>query len=89
VLYLDGVGPDYRDLLPTHRRHREICRGCAEGGVRLLATMGCPCLIRSHQVIMGRRNGVLSGRVPVFDALQMKFVEIMVEVSRIGNPLPS
>jgi molybdopterin/thiamine biosynthesis adenylyltransferase/rhodanese-related sulfurtransferase len=88
VFNLDGVGPDYRDLLPTPPPPGDV-PSCAEGGVLgvLPGTMGCLQATEAIKIIMGRRDGVLSGRVLVFDALQMKFSEIGLRVSPDREPI--
>lgn len=88
VFNLDGVGPDYRDLLPTPPPPGDV-PSCAEGGVLgvLPGTMGCLQATEAIKIIMGRREGVLSGRVLVFDALRMKFSEIGLSVSPDREPI--
>jgi molybdopterin/thiamine biosynthesis adenylyltransferase/rhodanese-related sulfurtransferase len=88
VFNLDGVGPDYRDLLPTPPPPGDV-PSCAEGGVLgvLPGTMGCLQATEAIKIIMGRRDGVLSGRVLVFDALRMKFSEIGLSVSPDREPI--
>jgi molybdopterin/thiamine biosynthesis adenylyltransferase/rhodanese-related sulfurtransferase len=88
VFNLDGVGPDYRDLLPTPPPPGDV-PSCAEGGVLgvLPGTMGCLQATEAIKIIMGRRDGVLSGRVLVFDALQMKFNEIGLSKSPDREPI--
>jgi molybdopterin/thiamine biosynthesis adenylyltransferase/rhodanese-related sulfurtransferase len=88
VFNLDGVGPDYRDLLPTPPPPGDV-PSCAEGGVLgvLPGTMGCLQATEAIKIIMGRREGVLSGRVLVFDALAMKFSEIGLKRSPDREPI--
>jgi molybdopterin/thiamine biosynthesis adenylyltransferase/rhodanese-related sulfurtransferase len=70
-------GPDYRDLLPTPPPPGDV-PSCAEGGVLgvLPGTMGCLQATETLKVILGKTNGILSGRVLVFDAMAMKFSEM-------------
>lgn len=77
VFNLNGEGPTYRDLLPTPPPPGEV-PSCAEGGVLgvLPGTMGCLQAIEAIKYILGRKDGLLSGRVLVFDAMAMKFSEI-------------
>jgi adenylyltransferase/sulfurtransferase len=77
VFNLDGAGPDYRDLLPSPPPPGDV-PSCAEGGVLgvLPGTMGCLQATEAIKILLGRRDGVLSGRVLVFDAMQMKFSEV-------------
>jgi adenylyltransferase/sulfurtransferase len=77
VFNLDGQGPTYRDLLPVPPPPGDV-PSCAEGGVLgvLPGTMGCLQATEVIKVLLGRREGVLSGRVLVFDALAMKFSEV-------------
>lgn len=80
VFNLDGKGPDYRDLLPVPPPPGDV-PSCAEGGVLgvLPGTMGCLQATEAIKYILGRRDGLLSGRVLAFDALQMKFTQINLE----------
>ena len=77
VFNLDGKGPTYRDLLPTPPPPGDV-PSCAEGGVLgvLPGTMGCLQATEAIKYILGRREGLVSGRVLVFDAMAMKFSEI-------------
>jgi rhodanese-related sulfurtransferase len=79
VFNFDG-GPDYRDLLPTPPPPGDV-PSCAEGGVLgvLPGTMGCLQATEALKYLLRRREGLLSGRVLVFDALQMKFSQIGLE----------
>jgi molybdopterin/thiamine biosynthesis adenylyltransferase/rhodanese-related sulfurtransferase len=88
VFNLDGVGPDYRDLLPTPPPPGDV-PSCAEGGVLgvLPGTMGCLQATEAIKILLGKRDGVLSGRVLVFDALQMKFNEIGLSKSPDREPI--
>jgi len=74
---LDGTGPTYRDLLPTPPPPGDV-PSCAEGGVLgvLPGTMGCLQATEAIKFILGKREGLVSGRVLVFDAMAMKFSEI-------------
>ena len=77
VFNLDGKGPTYRDLLPEPPPPGDV-PSCAEGGVLgvLPGTMGCLQATEAIKYILGRREGLVSGRVLVFDAMAMKFSEI-------------
>jgi sulfur-carrier protein adenylyltransferase/sulfurtransferase len=77
VFNLNANAPDYRDLLPTPPPPGDV-PSCAEGGVLgvLPGTMGCLQATEAIKLILGRREGLLSGRVLVFDAMAMKFSEI-------------
>lgn len=77
VFNLDGQGPTYRDLLPVPPPPGDV-PSCAEGGVLgvLPGTMGCLQATEVIKILLGRRDGVLSGRIMVFDALAMKFSEV-------------
>jgi adenylyltransferase/sulfurtransferase len=74
---LDGVGPTYRDLLPTPPPPGDV-PSCAEGGVLgvLPGTMGCLQATEVIKYILGRKEGLASGRVVVFDAMAMKFSDV-------------
>jgi len=69
--------PDYRDLLPTPPPPGDV-PSCAEGGVLgvLPGTMGCLQATEGIKLILGRTEGLLVGRVLVFDAMAMKFSEM-------------
>lgn len=88
VFNLDGVGPDYRDLLPTPPPPGDV-PSCAEGGVLgvLPGTMGCLQATEIIKYILGRREGLVSGRVMTFDALKMKFGEIHLEKTPGSEPI--
>jgi adenylyltransferase/sulfurtransferase len=77
VFNLDGEGPTYRDMLPVPPPPGDV-PSCAEGGVLgvLPGTMGCLQANEAIKYILGRRQGLASGRVIVFDALKMKFSEV-------------
>ena len=68
--------PDYRDLLPTPPPPGDV-PSCAEGGVLgvLPGTMGCLQATEAIKLILGKGD-LLTGRVLVFDALQLKFSEV-------------
>lgn len=68
-------GPTYRDLLPTPPPPGDV-PSCAEGGVLgvLPGTMGCLQATEAIKIVLNKPN-ICSGRVLVFDALQMKFGE--------------
>ncbi|KAL7546588.1 hypothetical protein ACHAWF_009920 [Thalassiosira exigua] len=72
-----GGGPDYRDLLPTPPPPGDV-PSCAEGGVLgvLPGTMGCLQATEAIKVLLGMDEGLLVGRVLVFDAIKMKFHEV-------------
>jgi adenylyltransferase/sulfurtransferase len=74
---LDGNGPTYRDLLPTPPPPGDV-PSCAEGGVLgvLPGTMGCLQATEVIKYILGKRDGLASGRVVVFDAMKMKFSDV-------------
>jgi sulfur-carrier protein adenylyltransferase/sulfurtransferase len=73
-LYKDA--PDYRDLLPVPPAPGNV-PSCAEGGVLgvLPGTMGCLQATEAIKLILGRTDGLLSGRVLRFDAMAMEFRE--------------
>eukprot|EP00544_Gedaniella_sp_CCMP2646_P007825 CAMPEP_0202481220 /NCGR_PEP_ID=MMETSP1361-20130828/892_1 /ASSEMBLY_ACC=CAM_ASM_000849 /TAXON_ID=210615 /ORGANISM="Staurosira complex sp., Strain CCMP2646" /LENGTH=401 /DNA_ID=CAMNT_0049108719 /DNA_START=192 /DNA_END=1394 /DNA_ORIENTATION=- len=74
---LDGGGPTYRDLLPTPPPPGDV-PSCAEGGVLgvLPGTMGCLQATEVIKYILGKKDGLASGRVVVFDAMKMKFSDV-------------
>jgi len=89
VFNLDGTGPDYRDLLPTPPSPGDV-PSCAEGGVLgvLPGTMGCLQATEAIKILLGRRDqGLLSGRVLVFDALKMKFSEVGLQKTPGREPI--
>jgi sulfur-carrier protein adenylyltransferase/sulfurtransferase len=69
VFNLHGTGPTYRDLLPTPPPPGDV-PSCAEGGVLgvLPGTMGCLQATEAIKYLLGHTQGLLSGRVLVFDA---------------------
>lgn len=69
-------GPDYRDLLPTPPPPGDV-PSCAEGGVLgvLPGTMGCLQATEAIKLIIDKGD-VCSGRILVFDALQMTFNQV-------------
>lgn len=77
VFNLDGTGPDYRDMLPEPPPPGDV-PSCAEGGVLgvLPGTMGCLQATETIKILLGRKEGLLSGRVLAFDAMKMKFSEL-------------
>ena len=82
------LGPDYRDLLPTPPPPGDV-PSCAEGGVLgvLPGTMGCLQATETLKILLGNHNdGILSGRVLIFDALQMKFSEIKLQRNSQNRP---
>ena len=88
VFNLDGKGPTYRDLLPTPPPPGDV-PSCAEGGVLgvLPGTMGCLQATEAIKYILGRRKGLVSGRVLVFDAMAMKFSEIGLPKTNDREPI--
>jgi len=77
--YPPGIGPTYRDLLPTPPPPGDV-PSCAEGGVLgvLPGTMGCLQATEVIKIILHRSTDdeICTGRVLVFDALKMKFHQI-------------
>ncbi|KAL7549005.1 hypothetical protein ACHAWF_013758, partial [Thalassiosira exigua] len=69
-------GPDYRDLLPTTPPPGDV-PSCAKGGVLgvLPGMLGCFQATEAIKVLLGVDEGLLVGRVLVFDTIQMKFGE--------------
>lgn len=88
VFNLDGKGPTYRDLLPTPPPPGDV-PSCAEGGVLgvLPGSMGCLQATEAIKYILGRKEGLLSGRVLVFDAMSMKFSEVGLQKSEDRKPI--
>lgn len=88
VFNLDSSSPDYRDLLPTPPPPGDV-PSCAEGGVLgvLPGTMGCLQATEAIKLILGRKEGLLSSRVLVFDAMAMKFSEIGLRRSADREPV--
>jgi adenylyltransferase/sulfurtransferase len=76
VFNLDGKGPTYRDLLPDPPPPGDV-PSCAEGGVLgvLPGTMGCLQANEALKYFLGKKEGLASGRVIVFDAMRMQFSE--------------
>jgi sulfur-carrier protein adenylyltransferase/sulfurtransferase len=76
VFNLNQNAPDYRDLLPVPPLPGNV-PSCAEGGVLgvLPGTMGCLQATEAIKLILGRTEGLLSGRVLRFDAMSMTFSE--------------
>jgi len=70
-------GPTYRDMMPTPPPPGDV-PSCAEGGVLgvLPGTMGCLQATEVMKIILGKDVGLLSGRILVYDALDMKFSEV-------------
>eukprot|EP00527_Entomoneis_sp_CCMP2396_P004326 CAMPEP_0198140276 /NCGR_PEP_ID=MMETSP1443-20131203/3460_1 /TAXON_ID=186043 /ORGANISM="Entomoneis sp., Strain CCMP2396" /LENGTH=502 /DNA_ID=CAMNT_0043802649 /DNA_START=54 /DNA_END=1562 /DNA_ORIENTATION=+ len=82
-------GPDYRDLLPTPPPPGDV-PSCAEGGVLgvLPGTMGCLQATEAIKLLLGRNEKeICSGRVLVFDALQMKFSQVGLSRSLDRTPI--
>jgi sulfur-carrier protein adenylyltransferase/sulfurtransferase len=77
VFNLNGQGPTYRDLLPEPPPPGDV-PSCAEGGVLgvLPGTMGCLQATEVIKYILGKTEGLASGRIIVFDAMTMTFSEI-------------
>lgn len=76
--YPVNVGPTYRDMMPEPPPPGDV-PSCAEGGVLgvLPGTMGCLQATEVLKVILKKDvNGILSGRVMVYEALPMKFSEV-------------
>lgn len=76
--YPPGIGPTYRDMLPTPPPPGDV-PSCAEGGVLgvLPGTMGCLQATEVLKVLLGRSaSEICCGRVLTFDAMKMKFGEI-------------
>lgn len=69
-------GPTYRDMMPTPPPPGDV-PSCAEGGVLgvLPGTMGCLQATEVLKILLGKDKGILSGRILVYDALEMKFTE--------------
>lgn len=90
VFNVDEKSPDYRDLLPTPPPPGDV-PSCAEGGVLgvLPGTMGCLQATEVIKIVLGRKEGLLSGRVLVFDALKMKFSEIGLAKTPDREPIAS
>jgi len=88
VFNFNGSGPDYRDLLPTPPNPGDV-PSCAEGGVLgvLPGTMGCLQATEAIKYILGHHQGLLSGRVLVFDAMAMKFSEVGLQRSLDCAPI--
>jgi sulfur-carrier protein adenylyltransferase/sulfurtransferase len=88
VFNLSPDAPDYRDLLPVPPPPGEV-PSCAEGGVLgvLPGTLGCLQATEAIKYILGHRQGLLSGRVLVFDALAMKFSEVGLQRSPDREPI--
>ena len=70
-------GPTYRDMMPTPPPPGDV-PSCAEGGVLgvLPGAMGCLQATEVMKIILGKDAGLLSGRILVYDALDMKFSEV-------------
>lgn len=79
-------GPNYRDLLPLPPPPGDV-PSCAEGGVLgvLPGTMGCLQATEVLKIILGKEQGVLVGRLLVYDALDMKFTEIGIQKLQHGR----
>lgn len=80
VFNVDSDSPDYRDLLPVPPNPGDV-PSCAEGGVLglLPGTMGCLQATEVVKLILGRTEGLASGRVVLFDAMAMTFSETKLE----------
>ncbi len=81
-------GPSYRDLLPSPPDPGTV-PSCAEGGVLgvLPGTMGCMQATEVLKILLGKDSGLLSGRMLVYDALQMKFLEVRIEKNMRRKPI--
>jgi molybdopterin/thiamine biosynthesis adenylyltransferase len=75
-------GPTYRDMMPVPPPPGDV-PSCAEGGVLgvLPGTMGCLQATEVLKILLGKDQGVLRGRILVYDALEMKFTEAGLEKS--------
>lgn len=73
-------GPNYRDMMPVPPPPGDV-PSCAEGGVLgvLPGTMGCLQATEVLKILLGKEQGLLVGRILVYDALDMKFMEIGVQ----------
>ena len=73
-------GPTYRDMMPLPPPPGDV-PSCAEGGVLgvLPGTMGCLQATEVLKIILGKEEGLLSGRILIYDALAMKFTEAGLE----------
>jgi len=81
-------GPDYRDLLPTPPPPGDV-PSCAEGGVLGVLPGTCGCLQATEviKILLGKTEGLLSGRVLVFDALAMRFTEVGLQRRKDREPI--
>jgi len=81
-------GPTYRDLLPTPPDPGAI-PSCAEGGVLgvLPGVMGVMQATEVIKILLGKESGLLSGRVLVYDALQMKFLDVSLQKNASREPI--
>ena len=70
-------GPTYRDMMPTPPPPGDV-PSCAVGGVLgvLPGAMGCLQATEVMKIVLGKDAGLLSGRILVYDALDMKFSEV-------------
>ena len=73
-------GPTYRDMMPVPPPPGDV-PSCAEGGVLgvLPGTMGCLQATEVLKIMLGKVEGLLVGRVLIYDALGMRFSEAGVE----------
>ena len=73
-------GPTYRDMMPTPPPPGDV-PSCAEGGVLgvLPGTMGCLQATEVLKILLAKEKGILSGRILVYDALDMTFTEAGLE----------
>jgi len=81
-------GPTYRDMLPTPPNPGAV-PSCAEGGVLgvLPGTMGCIQATEVIKILLGKERGLLSGRILVYEALQMKFSEVGLQKNDEREPI--
>jgi sulfur-carrier protein adenylyltransferase/sulfurtransferase len=88
VFNLHATGPTYRDLLPTPPPPGDV-PSCAEGGVLgvLPGTMGCLQATEAIKYLLGHTQGLLTGRVLVFDAMAMKFHQVRLQRDKDRPPI--
>jgi len=78
-----NLGPTYRDMMPVPPPPGDV-PSCAEGGVLgvLPGTMGCLQATEVLKILLGTKEsteGLLVGRVLIYDAMNMRFSEAGVE----------
>jgi molybdopterin/thiamine biosynthesis adenylyltransferase/rhodanese-related sulfurtransferase len=81
-------GPNYRDLFPHPPPPGEV-PSCAEGGVLgvLPGVIGCLQATEAIKVALGRTEGTLSGRVLIYDALEMRFNQMRLSPRADAPPI--